>query len=177
MVSVVLLLVFSAVLIFQPKLDLPDLHRLPFWGPYLTVLVQSNLQHIWDCHVSFPLRDDIYSVNVLLALQKQLCVSSEYTSTSCGIHCSKHNDILQLFFFFLLRSALLSKNVTEDYNTLWLTLFFLLLHQNKSPLSHFVLQMELEELIDGFLFSPCKTQIFTSAVTFLWFWGQNPCHL
>lgn len=99
MVRVVLLLLFSVVLIFQPKLDLPNLHSWPFWGPYLTLSLQSNLQHIWDCHVSFPLRDDIYSVNVLLALQKQVCMSLEYTSTSCCIHCSKHTNILQLFFF------------------------------------------------------------------------------
>lgn len=45
-VSVVLLLLFSAVFIFQLKLDLPDLLRLPSWGPYLTLSVQSNLQHI-----------------------------------------------------------------------------------------------------------------------------------
>ena len=162
-IGVVLLLLFSAMLFFQPKLDLPDWHWLPFWGPYLTLLVQSNLQHIWDCHDSFPLWDDIYSVKVLLALQKQVCMSSEYASTSCCVHCSKHTDILQVLF--LLKSLLLSENITEHYITLWLMVPSFT--PNKFPPSHFVWQKELEYLIDSFLFSPCKPQIFTIAITFL----------
>lgn len=39
-------------------------------------------------------------------------------------------------------------------------------------LFHFLLQKELEELIDGLSFSPCKPQIFT--IVFELFWEQNP---